>query len=293
MSQNYKHPKFHKRHLPGYIGDDVGPFTQSLKVDGDPAVNVPAYINIQREIFVDGIDWEFSNLDRYMRLNTRLYDIVLGERVPDKFYVRVDCYDNAGNPVANGTDMIALFIHNNPLRFGLTTSEFIDPAVVYSGCGLYRLTDAQLNSPIEFTFIANDPEGFVHWYDLSMSRCPAPMLALTVNDPIAGSTPAGPTPQPHPTTPANRTTLLNGISASVPNACTGYTGTIQEFSNAGMIRVEVQPAPSETGWIKTGEYFSRLSFYLRAYKRVTNGYNTGLSDDYEAHAQLLMERINP
>jgi hypothetical protein len=254
---------------------------------------VPAYINIQREIFVDGIDWEFSNLDRYMRLNTRLYDIVLGERVPDKFHVRVDCYDNAGNPVANGTDMIALFIHNNPLRFGLTTPEFIDPAVVYSGCGLYRLTDAQLNSPIEFTFIANDPEGFVHWYDLSMSRCPAPMLALTVNDPIAGSTPAGPTPQPHPTTPANRTTLLNGISASVPNACTGYTGTIQEFSDAGMIRVEVQPAPSETGWIKTDEYFSKLSFYLRAYKRVTNGYNTGLSDDYEAHAQLLMERINP
>ena len=293
VSENYKHPKFHKRHLPGYNGDDVGPFTQSLKVDSGPAVNVPAYINIQREIFVDGIDWEFSNLDRYMRLNTRLYDKVSGERVPDKFFVRVDCYDNGGNPVANGTDMIALFIHNNPLNFGLTAPQFIDPSVVYSGCGLYRLTDAQLNSPIAFNFIANDPEGFVHWYDLSMRRCPAPMLALTVNDPIIGSTPAGSTPQPHPTTPANRTTLFNGISASEPNACAGYMGTIQEFSDAGMIRVEVQPDPLETGWIRTDEYFSRLSFYLRAYKRVTNGYNSGLSDDYEAHAQLLMERINP
>jgi len=293
VSQNYKHPRFHKRHLPGYIGDDVGPFTQSLKVDGGAAVEVPAYKNIQREIFVDGIDWEFANFDRYIRLNTRLYDIVLGEKIPGKFYIRVDCYDNAGNPVVDGADMVALFIHNKPLNFGMTTPVFNDPGIVNSGCGLFRLTDAQMNSPISFSFIANDPEGFVHLYDLSMRRCPAPMIELSVNQPIPGTTPAGPTPQPHPTTPANRTTLLNGISSSVPNTCSGYTGTIQEFSDAGMINVEIQPGPTESGWIKTNEYFTRLSLYLRAFKRMTNGYNTGLSDDYEAHAQILMERINP
>ncbi len=294
VSQNYKHPKFHKRHLPGYIGDDVGPVPKTLQVDGGPPVHdVPAYINIQREIFVDGVDWEFSNFDRYMQLNTRLYDLVSGERTPGKFYVRVDCYDNAGNPVPDGTDMIALYIHNNRLNFGLAAPVFTDPAIVNSGCGLFRLTDAQMNAPIQLSFMANDPEGFVHYFDLSMRRCPTPMIALTINQPSPGSTPAGPTPQPHPTTPAGRTTLFNGISTSVPNTCDGYTGTIHEFSDAGMINVEIQPAPAEGGWIKPAEYFTSLSFYLIAYKRQTNGYNTGLSDDYEAWAQILMERITP
>jgi len=292
VSQNYKHPRFHKRNIPGYTGDDVGPTTMALHVDGGvpPAEGVPAYKNIQREIFVDGIDWEFSNLDRYMQLNTRLYD---GDGTPGTFHVRVDGYDSALQPVAGATDMIALYVHNQPLNFGLTTPVFTDPLIVNSGCGLFRLTDAQMNTPIQLSFKANDPDGFVHSFDLSMRRCPSPMIALTINQPSAGSTPAGPTPQPHPTTPANRTTLFNGVSTSVHNTCVGYTGTIQEFSDAGMINVEIQPALSEGGWIKTEEYFTSLSFYLRAYKRMTNGYNTGLSDDYEAHAQILMERINP
>jgi len=293
VSQNYKHPRYSKRNLPNYIGDDIGPFTQSLHVDGGSEEDVPAYKNIQREIFVDGIDWEFSNFDRYMRLNTRLYDKIAGERTPGKFYVRVDCYDIAGNPVTNATDMIALYIHNNPLNFGLTAPVFTDPSVVNSGCGLFRLTDAQMNTPIQLTFRANDPEGFVDSFDLSMRRCPAPMIALTVTQPIAGSTPSGATPQPHPTTPANRTTLLNGLSTSVHNTCNGYTGTLQEYSSDGTITVEIQPAPSEGGWIKPDEYFTSLSFYLIAFKRMTNGYNTGLSDEFDARTQILMERINP
>ncbi len=299
VSQNYKHPRFHKRNQPGYIGDDVGPFTESLNVDGGGAVDVPAYINIQREIYVDGVDWEFSNFDRYMRLNTRIYDKVLGEVTPGTFHVRVDCYDNAGNPVPNGTDMIPLFIHNKPLDFGMTTPAFTDASIVNSGCGLFRLTDAQMNTPIELTFKANDPAGFVHFFDLSMRRCPSPMIGLDINQPAAGSTPSGATPQPHPTTPAGRTTLFNGVSTSEHDktssldTCTWYTGTLNEFSDAGFINVEVDPDASAAGWIKPDEYFTKLSFYLRAYKRMTNGYNTGLSDDYEAHAQILMERLNP
>jgi len=284
VSQNYKHPRFHKRNLPGYIGDDVGPFTQSLHVDGGPAVDVAAYKNIQHEIFVDGIDWEFSNFDRYMRLNTRLYDKVAGERTPGKFYVRVDCYDNAGNPVPDGTDMIALYIHNNPLNFALTTPVFTDASVVDSGCGLYRLTDAQMNTPIQLSFKANDSDGFVHSFALTMGRCPTPMIALQVNQPNP----------PLSDTLSGQTTLSQGdASVSVHNTCIGYTGTIQEFSDAGMINIEIQPALSEGGWIKAGEYFTSLSFYLLAYKRMTNGYNTGLSDDYWKHTHIYMERINP
>lgn len=44
-SQNYKHPKFSKRNLANYIGDDVGPFSTSLQVDGLAAAHVPANVH--------------------------------------------------------------------------------------------------------------------------------------------------------------------------------------------------------------------------------------------------------
>jgi hypothetical protein len=31
VTENYKHPLFHKRNLPNYNGDDVGPFPRQLK----------------------------------------------------------------------------------------------------------------------------------------------------------------------------------------------------------------------------------------------------------------------
>jgi hypothetical protein len=134
VSQNYKHPRFSKRNLPNYIGDDVGPFSVSLHVDGvSPAVNKPAYKNIQREIFVDGVDWEFSNFDRYMQLNTALYDVISGVRTPGTFYVRVDGYDAAGSVVPNATDMIALYVNNLPLNFQLAGPVLTDPSIVYAG----------------------------------------------------------------------------------------------------------------------------------------------------------------
>jgi len=191
-------------------------------------------------------------------------------------------YDNAGNPVPDGTDMIALYIHNNPLNFGLSTPVFTDASILNSGCGLFRLTDAQMNTPIQLTFKANDPDGFVHSFALTMGRCPVPMIALDVTQPNVFTTLSG------------ETTLFEGdASANVPHTCDGYTGTIEEFSDAGMITVEIQPAASEGGWIKPSEYFTSLSFYLLAYKRMTNGYNTGLSDDYWKHTHIYMERINP
>jgi len=284
VSQNYKHPKFSKRNLPNYTGDDVGPFPYPLHVDGGAVQTAPAYKNIQREIFVDGVDWEFSNLDRYMQLNTRLYDIIAGEHTPGTFHVRVDCYDQAGNPVAGGTDMIALYIHNNPLKFALGRPEFTDPAIVNSGCGLYRLSDSQLNAAVQLLFKANDPEGFVDSYALTVSRCPAPMIALQIN---------APTSLPD-TASASVVTLAGGdAGGSTPHACSGYSGTLQEFGDDELITLEFQPGASESGWIKSGEYFTSLSFTLKARKRMTNGYNSGVSDWYVSYASLHMERIAP
>ena len=286
VSQNYKHPKFSKRNLPNYTGDDVGPFATSLHVDGGPAVVAPAYKNIQREIFVDGIDWEFSNFDRYMQLNTTLYDKLVGVTTPDTFYVRVDCYDAAGSPVASATDMIALFINNLALNFKLTGPMLTDPAIVSTSCGLYRLTDAQMNTPLQLSFMANDDNqyGFVHSYDLTMGRCPSPMIALQVNSPNP----------PLSDTVSGATTLAHGDAAgNVHNNCIGYSGTYDDFSDSGLITVEVQPAVSEGGWIKAGEYFTVLTFTLTAYQRVTNGYNTGLSSEYYTSASIYLERLNP
>ncbi len=284
VSQNYKHPRYSKRNLPNYNGDDVGPFNEALKVDGGAAVNVPAYKNIQREMNVDFVDWVPDKIGRYMQLRTNLYDKIQGETTPGTFYVRVDGYDNNGNPVANATDMIALYIHNKPLNFSLSALTFADPSIVNAGCGLYRLDDDELNTNINFTFRANDPFGFVDSYALTMSRCPGPMIGLRVIDPNP----------PIADTITGETVFTSGnASGNVPDACLGYSGTLQEFSDAGLINASIQPDLSAGGWIKSDEYFTRLSFHLTARKRVTNGYNTGLSSLYQAHRGILMERINP
>jgi hypothetical protein len=285
VSQNYKHPKFSKRNLPNYIGDDVGPFATPLFVDGvAPAAKAPAYINIQHEIFADGIDWEFSNLDRYMQLNTGLYDLVAGVVTPGTFYVRIDGYDAAGHPVAGATDLIPLYIHNLPLNFQLTGPAFADPSIADAGCGLYRLTNAQMNVPMHVGFKANDPYGFVDSYALTMGRCPAPMLALQVNSPKP----------PLADTLAGASVLSQGsASGNSPHGCPGYSGTLSEFSDAGLITAEFQPATSEGGWIKPAEYFTVLSFALTAHKRVTNGYNTGLSSQYYSSGSIYLERLSP
>lgn len=279
VSQNYKHPKFSKRNLPNYTGDDVGPFYPSA--GGTLNGSVPAYINIQREVFVDGVDWEFSNIDRFMRLNTALYDVISGVRTPGTFYVRVDGYNSSGALVPNATDLIALFIHNNGLNFQMTSPAFTDPAILDAGCGLNRLTDAQMKTPIEFAFQANDPYGFVNEYALTMGRCPNTPLELNANIEgnfiITGSY-----------------TFTGGSNPSnVHHACPGYTGSQEDFSNPGMINVQIQPTASADGWIKTGEYFTVYTFGLTATQRITNGYNSGTSGTYRSSARIMMERLNP
>jgi hypothetical protein len=279
VSQNYKHPKFSKRNLPNYIGDDVGPFFPV--VGGVFNGTVPAYINIQREVFADGIDWEFTNLDRYMQLNTALYDIIAGIRTPGKFYLRVDGYDGSGNYVSGATDLIALFIHNNGLNFQMTGPVLNDPSIMLEPCGLYRLTDAQMKTPLTFSFKANDPYGFVDNYVLSMGRCPGTTLDLNAN--IEGNfTIVGGHTFPGGTGPAN-----------VHHACPGYNGTLDDYSDPGLINVQVEPLAMGDGWIKAGEYFTIYSFALTASQRITNGYNTGLSGLYQSYSQILMERLNP
>ncbi|MEN8115404.1 MAG: hypothetical protein ABFS16_00375 [Bacteroidota bacterium] len=278
VSQNYKHPKFSKRNDPGYIGDDVGPFYPNP--GGALNGSVPAYINIQREIFADGIDWEFSNMDRYLRLNTRLYDIILGTRTPGKFYIRVDGYNSAGNLVTNATDLIALYIHNLNLKFELKDLILDDSAIVKDACGLHRLTDTQLKTPMKLKFQASDPYGFVDEYKLRMRRCPGTALDLVSN--------------------LDSSFTLNGTywftegdsPTNEHNSCLGYKGSEDVHSNPGPIDVVIQPTVTGDGWIKSDEYFTEYNFYLKARQRKTNGYNTGVTIYDEAWLQILMERLS-
>jgi hypothetical protein len=287
VTQNYRHPKFSKRNLPNYIGDDVGPFYPLTAgvLDG----TIPAYTNIQREIFADGIDWEFSNLDRYMQLNTAIYDIISGVRTPGKFYVRVDGYDAAGSLVPGATDLIPLFIHNNGLNFQMTSPVINDPSIVNAGCGLFRMTDAQMKTPIVFSFEANDHLGFVDNYALTMNRCPGTALNLNANIEIKWPTNV----DGHFTLAGSHTFPGGSDPLNVHHDCSGYRGTEDDYSTAGLVNVQIQPPAVGDGWIITGEYFTIYSFGLTANQRVTNGYNTGLSGTYQAYGQIMMERLNP
>jgi len=289
VSQNYKHPKFHNRNLPNYIGDDVGPFYPS--VGGTLNGTIPAYTNIQREIFVDGIDWEFSNMDRYMRLDTTLYDVLAGVITPGTFYVRVDGYDATGHLVPNATDLIALFIHNKVGEHGfnvqMTQAILNDPTIVQSDCNLYRLTDAQMKTPMSFSFVADDPFGFVDSYALTMGRCPGTALDLTAN--IEGNfTISGSHTFPGGHNPLNVHHPLDPI-----HTCPGYTGTDADYSTSGLVNVVINPPAVGDGWIKAGEYFTIYSFGLTANRRVTNGYNSGVWGPNPLYSQILMERLTP
>ncbi|WP_140157783.1 hypothetical protein [Arenibacter amylolyticus] len=293
VTQNYKHPKYSNRNLPNYIGDDVGPFypAPGSTLDG----SIPAYKNIQREIFVDGEDWEFSNLSRYMRLNTLLHDIISGERTPGRFFLRVDGYDTNGAHVSGATDLIALFIHNKELNFAMTTPTFNDPSIINVGCGLFHLTDSQLKTPITFTFKATenyeyvneygvlDSRGFVDNYHLTIGRCPSSTITLTSN--LGGDI-----------TFSGSDLLSSGENDSnIRHGCPGYTGTQDDYMTSNAVGVQIEPTPSGPGWILTadGETFSVYTFGLTANQRVTNGYNNGLSGTYRASGRIMMEYLAP
>lgn len=276
VNETYLHPRFSKRNIPNYNGDMVGPFPTNLQVDGGPLQNVAAYMNIQAKTFFDGEDWEFTQLDRYMQLHSTLYE----NTIPGTVYFRIDGYDEQGNVVPNATDLIALYINNSNLDFGLGTVAFTQP-VEYIACGLYRMTNAQLNTPLDIQFKAGDNWGFVDQYQLQMGKCPS-SISLDITSPasLVG-------------------TNTNGILASGQKAgntdaaspsCPGYRGTYEDFATAGFVDLIVQPSSSEGGWMQATEQYVVISGNLTAVKRQTNGYNTGYSNTYINYFSFAIER---
>ncbi|WP_428742754.1 hypothetical protein [Tenacibaculum sp.] len=279
VSQVYRHPQFSKRGTPGYNGDLVGPIPTMLQVTGSSKQEVPAYKCIQSEVFlgdVDGnrIDWEFSRLDRYIRLNTNIYD----EDSPGTIYFLIEGYDADGNLIPDARDMIALYVHNKPLGFGLNSINFSE-TVEKIPCGLYRLTNSQMKTPLNISFKANDPHGFVNNYKLTMNKCPTPNIEVNIMSPSAIS--------------GDTTGIIDSgenILNTDLNNCSGYRGTIDEHGTNDFVNIQLRPSDNESGWMRPSEKFVVISGSLTAEKRVTNGYNSGIDPNYKRHYSFYIER---
>ena len=272
VNQSYLHPQFSKRFLPGYNGDLVGPFSMTLNVDGVPTALVPAYKNIQAEALHDGIDWEWSNLDRYMQLNSGIYQ----GTSPGRVFFKVEGYDAGGSLVPGAKDLIALFIDNDPLGFSLDNVWFDDDGVniIKAECNLYRMKEAFLNTPLKITFKANDAWGFLDHYNLGISKCGA---AFAVVESLPGISSGS--------NPAN----------TDANGCPGYRGTaeLSKFGDLNSHQITYSPSPVPTKkWLETGESYTVYYLDLSASKRQTNGYNTGYDDHYITSTSFAVERIS-
>ena len=262
VTESYHHPKF-----PGNVPQLVGPFSVPLQVDGNPAAPTLAYTNIQAEAYLDNIPWQFANLDRYMRLNTAIYQ----DRAPGTVYFRVDGYDAAGQPVPNATDLIALYIDNTPLNFGLGNVSFFSP-IEYVGCGLYKMAAGEMRTPLRIQFKANDVDGFVNDYKLRLDRCPTPILLhIDAPPPLTGTLPTG--------------VLLdkNKPTNTLADNCPGYKGTLEDFGTNGFVDLDLQPDATEDGWLKNTEEYAAFSIALTANRRATNGYNDATDGLYQAY----------
>jgi hypothetical protein len=281
VKQEYSHPIFSKRFLPNYSGDPVGPFYVPLKVDG-VTQTAPSYLNIQKQVFFDGVDWEFTNLDRYMQLNTGLYDGT--DSLPGTVYFKVEGYDNAGNLVPAAKDMVALYIHNRPMNFGISRVQF-ESVIEKLPCELYKMQDTEMNTRLFVDFIAKDDWGFVNSYQLSVSKCPAPIEVDIVSPAVVTGT-------------VNDGNLKTGIKASNVDGmivndvagCPGYTGTLDDFGTGSAVTLLLKPAATMGGWLRPNELFGVISFSLSASMRKTNGYNSGVDSPAPTGTTFYIQR---
>jgi hypothetical protein len=266
VTESYLHPKYSKRNEPNYHGDLVGPEKRNLKVDGGAAQSVSSYRCIQTEALTGAVDWEFTNIDRYMQLNSALYE---GDQ-SGTVYFRVDGYDAAGNQVA--TDLIALYISNRKLDFSLSEMEFADSSIEELGCGLFRVLDgspasegsSQMATPItvEFQVHDQDPLGFIDAYELSLTKCPSNIAVRVNGNPVSGNV------------------LANQLPPS-SDVCAYSKGT--PFNT--LVSLSITPESGGT-WLNDGEEYGALTAHLWAVRRVTNGYNSGEDRSYRTSTSI-------
>jgi hypothetical protein len=228
---------------PVYLAQQsVGPTNRTLETEPLVFSSVPSYLNAESDTATPWLDrWKVLK----MVLTSSIYQQTLGGAGSIVF--RIQGYNAAGNQVAD--DRITLFIDNN------FVDQFLDPnialittggPVAQSNCALFTLPADQPAAPIKISFRANQNEGFLASYSLSMDK------GATGNFPIQSITPGSP------------------ISAT--GSC-GFRGTADEPGYGATVTNEltVQVAPQTGNWLDPGQVFCAFSINLTSGVWITDG----------------------
>jgi hypothetical protein len=246
--QSYIHPKVAKLGIPGYQGDAVGPFPTPLHVDGGPAVPAPAYLNIESDN-----DFVLTHRDRKAQIYTWLYVPVAGSV---QFWI--EGYDAAGNQVAGAEDSVTLYVDNDPPRLDIASVEMDDALgnpQLGGDCALFTVPDTNVAQPLRVRFRADDLEGSLESWGLSVRKGNVGNVALTaVSGPISGAY-------------VHADDVL----------CSVFHGTSDEGSADAAAYVVAEVAPQTGGWLLPNQPFCTFAVNVGCSTRVTDGYNSGAS----------------
>lgn len=236
VNEEYKHLK----QLPDSTWEwrKVGPFDQSLAVGPGGPVVVGAYDNIEEDHA-----WLFSDRDRKVRLNTRIYQPGSGGVA-----FRIRGFDASGQPVPGAVDSVYLLVDNNMATADIDSVRLVG-TVDPGECALLELPDP--SAPVAVRYRAVDAERFLDSYGLVVYR---------------GSNHLVPTVKQGTANPAT------GAYQDV--APFRYTGTPGEPGASGDGYVEVNLVPTGGTWLGSHE-FCAFSFELSVANRLTNGKTGG------------------
>jgi hypothetical protein len=236
FQEPYYHPEVARLNEPGYSGTLIGPFDRTLS--GMPA---KAYDNIENNnAFVLTHRTRKAWISSWMYPET--HTTVFGARQYGSVTFEIQGYNAAGAAVSGAHDTITLYIDNNaPV---LDISDVTMGAQHGDTCALFHV-GGNASLPMEVTFRAVQPEGFMAAYQMSVRKGNAGGFG------ISGA----------------------GISGNSGGSCT-YEGTLPAGDAAGYVTVEVTP---NQPWLDPGQPFCTFAVHLSCSTRITNGYTAGAS----------------
>ena len=243
FQEKYKHLEVAKLGIPGYTGSLVGPdpAIPALQIDGGPAVLSPAYHNIES----DGA-WVLTHRDRKAVISSWVY-----APTPGSVRFRIEGYTAAGARVAAATDTITFFIDNSTPDFHIDSVSVLgEPG---SDCALFTLPLDNLDAPFTVRFKANQFQGFMKSYQVSVRKGNIGNFAINGTGPGLISQ-----------------TYVHGDDL----LCNELVGTLDDPTVDGSGYVIANLVPAAGDWLAVDQPFCTFAVQLGCSTRVTNGYNT-------------------
>lgn len=239
--EKYTHAQVAKIGIPGYSGDLVGPLPGiSLHIDGGPAVPAPAYLNIENDN-----TWVLSHRDRKAVINSAIYAPAAS---PGPVDFRIEGYNASGAKVTAADDTITLYIDNSSPQLDI---DSVTMAGQQGGdCALFNLNN-QPATPLTVKFAANQLQGFMNSYAVTVRKGNIGGFALTSNVHLSGSY-------------THNTDLV----------CSSFEGTFDDLTHDGSGYVTTNIVPASGHWLEPNQPFCTFAVQLACSTRVTNGYNS-------------------